>query len=180
MTARRYEGEPLPVGTWNDGATEWQFRLSEREPNPKLCSAIGLVAIMSLKLDEVVLVLNKDKDRGWGMIAGGVDPGETPPEAREREALEEGGFVVARPQLYGYREITNHVLSEKDIRKGRQKHGFMPYYYAFTDEPLREPTGDDISKREVFSMNDPQAETMLDPVEIRLIWEGLRAAKRAR
>lgn len=183
MTTKREQAPKLiDSGEWNDGKTTWEFWRSDKMPDPKLCSAVGLVAIMNLAKSEKDLKKSKiviaRNNRGWEMIAGGVDLGETPEEARDREALEEGGFVVARPQVFGHRKIVNRELTEEGRRKGYQPLSYMPYYYAFTDEALRKPTGKEIIGRKVVSFE--AAADDLEPREMVLIKEGLRAAYRRR
>ena len=123
----------IDTGEWNDGKTTWEFWRADEIPDPSLCSAVGLVAIMSLErtLGENRIVITHN-DRGWEMIAGGVDPGETPENARDREALEEGGFVVGRAEVFGYRKIINKELTEKGRRRGYKPMSYMPYYFGYT------------------------------------------------
>ena len=177
MAFEREKPRHIDKGEWNNGGTTWEFWSSDAEPNPKLCSAIGLVAITNLDTNSIVLTKN---DRGWEMIAGGIDPGETPEEALKREALEEGGFVVVRQKVYGHRKIVNKVMNEKAVRKGYKPLAYMPYYYGFTDDKLRTPTGEEIVDSGVFSMDKKKDREKLKPAELLLIQEGLRAARRAR
>lgn len=177
MTFEREKPRRIDKGEWNDGGTTWEFWNSNVEPNPKLCSAIGLVAITNLDTNSIVLTEN---DRGWETIAGGIDPGETPEEALRREALEEGGFVVVRQKIYGHRKIVNKVMNDEARRKGYKPLAYMPYYYAFADEKLRDPTGDEIIDSGVFSMDKKKDRAKLKPAELLLVQEGLRAAHRAR
>jgi 8-oxo-dGTP pyrophosphatase MutT (NUDIX family) len=47
-------------------------------------------------LDGERLLLTKRSDNGqWCLPGGGIDPGERPAEAAEREVLEETGLTVA-------------------------------------------------------------------------------------
>ena len=177
MTAKREQAPKLiDRGEWNDGKTTWEFWRSNKMPDPKLCSAVGLVAIMGLerRIEKSKIVLTRN-NRGWEMIAGGIDPGETPDMARDREALEEGGFVVANPVVFGHRKIINKELTEEGRRKGYKPLAFMPYYFAYTNKPLRKPTGHEIIESQVVSMET--AKERLKPGELLLIQEGLRAAR---
>lgn len=177
MAFQNEKPKRLDSGEWNNGGTTWEFWRSDGVPDPKLCSAIGLVAITNLDTNSIVLTRNQ---RGWEMIAGGIDPGETPEEALRREAIEEGGFVVVRQKIYGHRKIVNKVMNEEAVRKGYKPLAYMPYYYAFTDEELRRPTGEEIVESGVFSMDKKKDKALLKPGELILIQEGLRAAHRAR
>lgn len=135
MAAERDPANFVDSGEWPNGA-KWEFWQSSELPPPKLCSAIALVAIMDLERGEVVLTKNQ---RGRETIAGGIDPGETPRGALLREALEEGGFEVAREQSYGYRKIVNETQTRSSSGKVYPPFSYMPYYYAETDSPLGPP-----------------------------------------
>lgn len=99
MAKRDKQPRLLDAGEWNNGKTTWEFFESEQVPDPRLCSAIACIAITNLQRGEFVVTRN---NRGWEMIAGGIDTihdyRETPREAVRREALEEGGVVVANLQ----------------------------------------------------------------------------------
>lgn len=180
MTKRREEElQPLLSGEWGSSAT-WEFFESEDEPNPRLCSAIACVAITNLVKGEFVITLN---DRGWEIIAGGIDPIDDmkPRRAVRREGMEEGGIVV--PDLddvlqYGYREIKNHKLTPEARRKGYPPLAYMPYYHLLVTETLQEPTGIEIKDRKIVDLEE--AAKMLKPEEFILAEAGLKAARRVR
>ncbi|MDX6236563.1 MAG: hypothetical protein QOG10_1378 [Kribbellaceae bacterium] len=68
---------------------------------------IGATAILRIGataavLDGERLLLTKRSDNGeWCLPGGGIDPGERPAEAAEREVLEETGLTVRATELLG-------------------------------------------------------------------------------
>jgi 8-oxo-dGTP pyrophosphatase MutT (NUDIX family) len=68
---------------------------------------IGATAVLRIGasaavLDGERLLLTKRSDNGeWCMPGGGIDPGERPAEAAEREVLEETGLTVRVTKLLG-------------------------------------------------------------------------------
>lgn len=163
-------------GAWNDGDTTWEFRRANDEPDARFCTAVALVAITNLAKSEVVLARS---NRGWGVLAGHIDPGETLEETLRREALEEGGFVFERYHLFGYREINNQKVPDGARRQYPLK-AFMPYYFAESDLPLLPATGEEILESGVFSADTEQMASLLKPEELLFIQEGIRAARNAK
>ena len=49
--------------------------------------------------DGRILLVHRSDDLRWGLIAGWVDPGETPPDTVVREVLEEADLVVTEFEL---------------------------------------------------------------------------------
>jgi 8-oxo-dGTP pyrophosphatase MutT (NUDIX family) len=176
LEAERHPENLIDAGRWGD-ATTWEFWRSSEMPPVEICSAIALVAIMDLERSDTVLTEN---DRGWEMIAGGIDLGESPEDALRREALEEGGFVVVREQIYGYRKIINEGPPDPAAKRNYPPLAYMPYYFAYTNSPLLVPTGEEITDSGVFSIEDRETQALLRPGELLLIREGLRAAREAR
>jgi 8-oxo-dGTP pyrophosphatase MutT (NUDIX family) len=176
LETEKYPENLIDSGEWGEGVT-WEFWRSSESPSDKICSAVALVAIMNLDAGEVVLTKN---DRGWEMIAGGIDPGEGPEDTLRREALEEGGFVVVREQIFGYRKIINEGLPGPAAKRSYPPIAYMPYYFAETDSSLLVPTGEEITDSGVFSLEDEATRALLEPGELLLIREGLRAAHEAR
>jgi 8-oxo-dGTP pyrophosphatase MutT (NUDIX family) len=68
---------------------------------------IGATAVLRIGataavLDGERLLLTKRSDNGeWCLPGGGIDPGERPAEAAEREVLEETGLTVRATELLG-------------------------------------------------------------------------------
>src|SRR5437868_12939512 len=92
----------LPIktleGQW-DNNISWEFYLSDGLPDSQLCSAVYCLAINETNPEKIVLARNR---RGWEMLGGHLDPGETIEEALVREAIEEGGFYSTWYRLFGF------------------------------------------------------------------------------
>lgn len=163
-------------GEW--GNAKWEMWTSKELPDSELCTAVACVAIYDLATDRVVLTRNH---RGWEMLAGHKEIGETIEETLCREAFEEGGYIVTASNLFGHRKI---IASERPAPGTREAQypfpvSFMPYYYAFTAEPLHEPTGKEITERDIFTLEEIKAMVdngEIDPVELQLIAHGLAQA----
>jgi len=48
-----------------------------------------------------LLLQEKASGEGWGLPAGGIEPGETPQEAVMREVMEEAGYTVSSTSILG-------------------------------------------------------------------------------
>jgi 8-oxo-dGTP diphosphatase len=92
--------ELIEVGSWSEN-TSWELYKSPSLPSSTLCTAVMCVAI---KDGKVVLARSQ---RGWGMLGGHIEDGETLEEALRREALEEGGFVIERYSPFAVRKISS-------------------------------------------------------------------------
>jgi 8-oxo-dGTP pyrophosphatase MutT (NUDIX family) len=113
-------------------------------PDIALCTAVYCLAIIR-ETGEVVLTRNK---RGWEMLGGHINPGETVEEALIREAVEEGGFYPSDYMLYGYNRVTAKEPVVNDHHGGTYPQTtFIPHFLAETESPLTVPTGD---KEEIF------------------------------
>lgn len=137
-------------GTW-DHNTQWQLRGTTELPAAALCTAVFCVAITTGS--KIVLARS---ERGWGLIGGHIEPGETADEALVRESLEEGGFSPDQPQLFGVMEITSvrPVLRQHSTTTYYPfPHSYQLYYHATTRVPLTEPTGEEIIEAQAFSLD---------------------------
>jgi len=88
-------------GAW-DSNQSWALYQDTKMPDVKLCTAVYCLAILP-DTKQVVLTRN---NRGWEMLGGHIEPGETIEEAMVRECIEEGGFTPETYALFGYRKIT--------------------------------------------------------------------------
>lgn len=168
----------LDSGVWDNGNTTWELWRSSELPDPNLCTTVALVAVTSLALSRVVLAESR---RGWGIIAGHIEPGETLDETVEREALEEGGFKVVRKRLFAYKKMHNIVETERSRLRRYPKISYMPCYVSVNeDDPLQLPTGEEIIQREALSMDNPEAQERLKPEDLVIVKEGLRTEYRRR
>lgn len=87
-------------GEWGD--TPWEFYLSPKSPPRELCTAVACLAIQASS-DSIVLTRNR---RGWEMLGGHIEEGESIEDAVIREAKEEGGFSPDSCTQFGYRKVT--------------------------------------------------------------------------
>ncbi|MFZ2965669.1 MAG: NUDIX domain-containing protein [Leuconostoc falkenbergense] len=62
---------------------------------------IGVGAGVIIEKDGKILLQNRADGLGWGIHAGGIDPGETFEEAARRELLEEIGLIANYLGLFG-------------------------------------------------------------------------------
>jgi 8-oxo-dGTP pyrophosphatase MutT (NUDIX family) len=139
-------------GRWDDNIS-WEFYLSSELPESAMCTSISCLAVMK-ETNQIVLTRNR---RGWEMLGGHIEPGESLKDTLIRESMEEGGFYPSRSRMYGYRRI-----SAKEPVPNEHHGGVYPpvtyiaHYLAVTDVPLVEPTGasDEIFERRVFSANE--------------------------
>src|SRR5262245_47002487 len=98
MTSSR----PLLTGQWDDNQS-WGFHQDDNMPDISQCTAVYCLAILP-ETDQVVLTRNH---RGWEMLGGHIEDGETIDQALFRECLEEGGYTPEDFKLFGYRKVTS-------------------------------------------------------------------------
>lgn len=91
----------LSHGTWGEDIA-WEFYLAEDMPPEELCSAVFCLALH----DDDSVVLTKTR-RGWEMLGGHIEAGETVEQAMLREAHEEGGYTPQAYRLFGYRKVVS-------------------------------------------------------------------------
>src|SRR4051812_15383278 len=101
MSNPNYTSVKVHEGNWDDNIS-WEFHLSEEVPERSLCTAVYCLAINNADTESIVLARNK---RGWEMLGGHPEPGETLEDALIRESLEEGGFYPTNYQPFGYRKV---------------------------------------------------------------------------
>lgn len=133
-----YEPQMLSSGAWDENVS-WEFYVSSHLPEAKLCTATFCLALQGD--NEVVLTKTK---RGWEMLGGHMEPGETLEQALFREAHEEGGYTPQQYKLFGYRKIT----SKKPIpaRAGREYPfpvSYIPHFIAKSDLALEDVHGEE-------------------------------------
>lgn len=155
----------IATGSWDEKAS-WQLYASTDMPPANLCTAVMCVALSG---DKIVLARS---ERGWGMLGGHIEDGETPDQALKREALEEGGFTIDRHQLFAVREIT-----AKTAGLGRSGKAYpfpvsyMTYYWATTKQPLEAPTGEEILESRTFALSELDSLATPDKLVIEAGWE---------
>lgn len=167
--ARMTDRQPLITGQWDDNQS-WQLFQSDELPDAALCTAVYCLALLP-GTNQVVLTRNH---RGWEMLGGHIEPGETIEQALLRECLEEGGFTPEHYQLFGYRKITAKQPvphNQKTDSFYPFPHGYIPHFIATSTLPLQKPSGSEITESRMFSLDEletlkieqkPILNTMLD------------------
>ncbi|HSX01742.1 MAG TPA: NUDIX hydrolase [Candidatus Saccharimonadia bacterium] len=143
------EREKLIItGNWGENVS-WELYEASGLPPAELCTAVMCVAIAN---EKIVLACS---ERGWGMLGGHIEDGETLDAALRREALEEGGFIIRQHKLFAVRKITAKIQASQ--RPGKSYPfpvSYMTYYWATTDESLQKPTGEEIIESGSFSIEE--------------------------
>lgn len=157
----------IETGSWTEDIA-WELHKSGDLPPAELCTAAFCVAIHD---DKVVLA--KVKDRGWGMLGGHIEPGETIHEAMMREALEEGGFIPYEPQLFAHRKIiaTEPIPHPDGQRMYPFPISYIPYFVAGTQHELTYPTGVEIEEAKTFHIDEIRANNLTDLAMLELALE---------
>jgi 8-oxo-dGTP pyrophosphatase MutT (NUDIX family) len=135
-------------GSWNEN-TSWEFYLSPKSPPRELCTAIACLAILK-STDSIVLTRNQ---RGWEMLGGHIEEGESLEETVIREAREEGGFIPDSCTLFGYRKVIAKEPTPHDQQEGHYPYplSYIPHFIAVTSSELEDPTGEEIFERAAFA-----------------------------
>lgn len=162
----------------NFGTTSWEF-WQTRTLTPEqqqLADTPACVAIYDPSVPNVVLTHSK---RGTEILGGHVDEGETIEEALAREALEEGGYHIARAVIFGYRKYMNNKSTPRGDGHFYPPVSYSPFYYTFTDRGLDEPTGEETLGRDIYTVPEIEERTRSGAIklaEFTIIKAGLAAA----
>lgn len=162
----------LQVGNWGENVS-WELHKTTTPPPKDLCTAVMCVAIFKNK---IVLSCS---ERGWGIVGGHVEDGESLEEALRREALEEGGFVIDEYKLFAVRKITAKVATPHQ-RPGQTypfPTSYMAYYWATTSQPLRVPTGEEVIESGEFEIKDIASLDTSDQAVIEAGWRAFTDAR---
>jgi len=160
----------IATGDWGKNIS-WELYETSELPPAELCTAVMCVAIADGK---IVLACS---ERGWGMLGGHIEDGETLDAALRREALEEGGFTIKNYALFAVRKITATVqTSQRPGKKYPFPVSYMAYYWATTDQPLRPPTGEEILESASFTLNEISRLTTPDQPVIETGWRAYSTA----
>lgn len=152
-------------GNWGESIS-WELSETSTLPPAELCTAVMCVAIND---NRVILACS---ERGWGMLGGHIEDDESLDEVLRREALEEGGFVIERSQLFAVRRITSTV--PETGRPGKSYPfpiSYMTYYWATTTRSLQAPTGEEILESGSFSIDELDALNTPDQPVIEAGWK---------
>ena len=167
----RANGALIAVGDWGENIS-WELYETFALPPTELCTAVMCVAIAG---EKVVLACS---ERGWGMLGGHIEDGESPDQALRREALEEGGFSIEQYELFAVRKITAKV--PETARPGKNypfPMSYMTYYWATTGQPLQTPTGEEILESGSFALNEIDALKTPDQSIIEAGWKAYTVHK---
>jgi|GEM_PF-571352 len=149
MIKPQLPGRASLAGQWC-ADVRWEFYLSNQLPEALPCTAVFCLALTS---DEPLRVVLTRNHRGWELLGGHLEPGESLEQALHREALEEGGFCVSSAQLFGYRAVTNLRPVANDHHGGSYPPlACIPYFVATTDQPLVPPSGEEIFEAATFDL----------------------------
>lgn len=161
------------VWSWGDESVEWELYLSSTLPKIEDCTAAFCVAIV--QGNRIVL---EREERGWGMIGGHIDEGETIKQALARECLEEGGFIVNMPVLFGYRKIiaSKPIAHPTPGRAYPFPISYIAYYYAQSDVLLVKPMEEEVLEVGTFTLKEIEALGTSDFGTIKLGWEAYQKA----
>lgn len=144
--------EALLSGRWDDNQS-WELHQSSKMPDLTTCTAVYCLAILP-ETNKIVLTRNH---RGWEMLGGHIEPGETVEQALLRECLEEGGFTPEHYQLFGYRQIAAKRPVPHNQKEGSFypfPHGYIPHFIAVSTLPLQKPSGVEIVESRAFSLEE--------------------------
>lgn len=164
-------GAHIVTGNWGKNIS-WELYETSTLPPAELCTAVMCVAINDNK---VVLACS---ERGWGMLGGHIEDGESLDDALRREALEEGGFNVEQYELFAVRKITAKVPETARLGKSYpHPTSYMTYYWVTTSQPLRAPSGEEILESGSFTLNEIDALETPDQSVIKAGWQAYTAHK---
>ncbi|HSX06827.1 MAG TPA: NUDIX domain-containing protein [Candidatus Saccharimonadia bacterium] len=143
-----YLPEKILEGKWGAGM-RWEFYRSDYLPPRELCAAVFCLGIAN---DKVILTKNK---RGWEMLGGHVESGESIEDALTREAQEEGGFTPQSYKVFGYRKI----ISSKPVPNRTGDYypfpiSYIPHFIATTELPVSNPSGEEVVESASFSLEE--------------------------
>lgn len=153
---------------WGDESVEWELYRSSTQPKPEDCTAAFCVAITQ----DGRIVLERE-ERGWGILGGHIDDGENIEQALARECLEEGGFMVNAPIMFGYRKI----IAQKPITHPTPGKAYpfpvsyIAYYYAVSDAELIKPTEREVLEVSTFTLEEIADLHISDFSTIQLGWD---------
>lgn len=156
-------------GAWGDNLA-WEVYETTTPPPAELCTAVMCVAVREGK---VVLARSV---RGWGMLGGHIEDGESLEEALKREALEEGGFRIDNYGQFAVRKIVakTPVSHERSSKAYPFPVSYITYYWATTSAPLVAPEGEEVLESGTFEQEEIGALETPDQAVIEAGWKAYK------
>ena len=157
----------IKSGNWGENVA-WELYETDTLPQKELCTAVMCVAI---SVDGKIVLTRTP--RGWGMLGGHIEEGESPEDTLHREAYEEGGFIIDQCKLFAIRKITAKTRAPHP-QPGKEypfPTSYMTYYWATTKQPLVPPTGDEVLESARFGIDEVVALDIPDQTEIEIAYE---------
>ena len=137
-------------GSWGNDIS-WELYHSNEQPDETLCTAIFCIA-----LDSNSRIVMMRAERGWGMLGGHIEEGESLVEALSRESIEEGGFTPKQPHFFGFRKIISSrpMASQYPAKSYPFPTSYILYYWATTDEEIVAPSGIEVLESKSFTLDE--------------------------
>jgi len=156
------------IWTWGDEGVRWELHRATALPQPEHCTAVFCVAVTP----EDAIVLEREA-RGWGMIGGHIDDGETIEQALVRECLEESGYTIKKPDLFGYRKIVaaSPVTHPVPGKAYPFPVSYIAYYMASCSKTHQGPSDPEVLETGTFSLAEIRCMGIPDFSTIELGWE---------
>jgi 8-oxo-dGTP pyrophosphatase MutT (NUDIX family) len=160
----------LRAGDWSEDIA-WELYETTTLPPEELCTAVMCVAISD---NRVVLACAK---RGWGMLGGHIEEGESLEDALRREAHEEGDFIIAQCQPFAVRKITakTQIPHQRPGKNYPFPVSYIAYYWATTEQPLGVSTGDEIFESGSFKISEVDSLKTPDQLVIEVGWKAFES-----
>lgn len=143
-------------GKWSE-KIKWELHESAELPPAELCTAVFCAAMLGSKI-----VLTRTK-RGWEILGGHIEDGETITDALVREAREEGGFTPTEYEIFAHKKITSTepIPHQNPAKMYPFPVGYITYFLATTDQPVTSPTGEEVFESRIVPLDE--AEQLVDP-----------------
>ena len=140
---------PVASGAWGDDYN-WELYESSLTPSAEFVTAVACVALAG---DGVVLTRNY---RGWEVLAGHIEPGESMEDALRRESYEEGGYEISTFRPIGYRKVTALKPPIPGSRESKYPYptSYIAYFLGKTESRIEEPLGSEIIESRTFTIDE--------------------------
>lgn len=116
-----------------------------------------ITASYVLAFREGKILLGRHRKRGWDILGGHLDPGESPEQATRREVYEEAKAVVGKMIPLGYQEIELFGPKPEGYKYPHPK-SYQTFYIGVVDGVEEFEEEEDMVERRWFSLNDARVE----------------------